>query len=55
MTYIETDKLQISVPASKIGSQNERLLFFISIIIIIIIFINLFANYFFRDAKLVDP
>ena len=44
MTYIETDKLQVSVTASKIGSQNEHLLFyFIFFISIIIIFINLFA------------
>ena len=37
MTYIETEKLQVSVTASKIGSQNERLLFFLCLLLLFLL------------------
>ena len=40
MTYIETDKLQISVTASKIGSQNERLLLFLLLLLSLLLFVK---------------
>ena len=40
MTYIETEKLQISVTASKIGSQNERLLLFLFLLLSLLLFVT---------------
>ena len=58
MAYIETEKLQISVTASKIGSQNTEwaLVIFLLLLLSLLLFLSIYLPiFFFRDAKLVNP